>query len=208
MLQRHEHEKVRETLVAVTRMTEHMASITAQLKTFAHKAPKQNNNVIPLPDCLDGALAMTAGLLEERAVELRKRIAQQRLLVKGDTGRLKQVFINLIRNAVDAMQGSSRPLLEIDMFTDGDEAVVMFADSGSGVEEQNMEELFTPFFTTKEVGEGLGLGLAISYRIITDLGGALKVQNRENRGAVFSVRLPAFADEGKSDDENESNLSG
>lgn len=189
LLDRQETGKVRETLVAVTRMTEHMASITAQLKTFAHKTPKLKGQV-GLRDCLDGALAMTAPLFSEFGISLDKEIPDKPFIVNGDRARVKQVLVNLIRNAVDAMRGCNQRDLQIKISAQNNEVEISISDSGSGITDQDMEELFTPFFTTKEVGEGMGLGLSISYRIVTDLGGTIRAQNLTDGGAQFIVKLP------------------
>ena len=189
LLDRQETGKVRETLAAVTRMTEHMASITAQLKTFAHKTPKLKGQV-GLQDCLDGALAMTAPLFSEFGISLDKEIPDKPFIVNGDRARVKQVLVNLIRNAVDAMRGCNQRDLQIKISAQNNEVEISISDSGSGISDQDMEELFTPFFTTKEVGEGMGLGLSISYRIVTDLGGTIRAQNLTDGGAQFIVKLP------------------
>ena len=189
LLDRQETGKVRETLAAVTRMTEHMASITAQLKTFAHKTPKLKGQV-GLQDCLDGALAMTAPLFSEFGISLLKEIPDDPLIVNGDRARVKQVLVNLIRNAVDAMRDCNQRELRIKISVQNKEVEISISDTGSGIADQDMEELFTPFFTTKEVGEGMGLGLSISYRIVTDLGGTIRAQNLPDGGAQFIVKLP------------------
>ncbi len=189
LLDRQETGKVRETLAAVSRMTEHMASITAQLKTFAHKTPKLKGRVV-LQDCLDGALAMTAPLFSEFGISLDQEIPATPLVLEGDLARVKQVLVNLIRNAIDAMRDCEQRNLQIEISTQDQEVEISISDSGIGIAEQDMEELFTPFFTTKEVGEGMGLGLSISYRIVTDLGGTIRVQNLLAGGAQFIVRLP------------------
>ena len=189
LLDRQETGKVRETLAAVTRMTEHMASITAQLKTFAHKTPKLKGQV-GLQDCLDGALAMTAPLFSEFGISLLKEIPDDPLIVNGDRARVKQVLVNLIRNAVDAMRDCNQRELRIKISVQNKEVEISISDTGTGIADQDMEELFTPFFTTKEVGEGMGLGLSISYRIVTDLGGTIRAQNLPDGGAQFIVKLP------------------
>ncbi len=189
LLDRQETGKVHETLTAVTRMTEHMASITTQLKTFAHKTPKLKGQV-GLQDCLDGALAMTAPLFSEFGISLSKEIPDDPLVVNGDRARVKQVLVNLIRNAVDAMRDSNQRELRIKISVQNKEVEISISDTGSGIADQDMEELFTPFFTTKEVGDGMGLGLSISYRIITDLGGTIRAQNLPDGGAQFIVKLP------------------
>lgn len=189
LLDRQETGKVRETLDAVTRMTEHMASITAQLKTFAHKTPKLKEQVM-LQDCLDGALAMTAPLFSEYRISLHKEVPTQPLMLEGDRGRIKQVLVNLIRNAVDAMRDCSERNLWVRVAAEEDQTEITISDSGIGIAPQDLEEIFTPFFTTKEVGEGLGLGLSISYRIVTDLGGTIRAKNLSDGGARFIVQLP------------------
>ena len=189
LLDRQDTAKVRDTLTAVSRMTEHMASITAQLKTFAHKTPKLKEQVV-LQDCLDGALVMTASLFSDFDISLCKKVPDQPVVLSGDRVRVKQIFVNLIRNAVDAMQNCERRDLQIEISIQQQDVEISISDSGIGIAEHNLGELFIPFFTTKDVGEGLGLGLSISYRIITDLEGTIRVKNLPDGGACFILKLP------------------
>ena len=202
LLERREPGKLQEVLAAVTRMTDHMAAITAQLKTFARKAPPTREKVL-VQDCLDGALTMTAALFAEHRVSLERQVSPQPLMVMGDPGRLKQVLVNLLRNAVDAMRDSPERSLQVSLAADEQEALVTISDSGSGIAEKDFEELFTPFFTTKEVGEGLGLGLSISYRIVNDLGGTIRAWNRAGGGAAFSVRIPLAGEGGMTEEDHD-----
>ena len=189
LLDRGQQEKAHDTFSEVTRITDHMAAITAQLKIFAHKTPRQNERV-ELQTCLDGALSMTAALLGEVGVELEKTLSRQPVLISGDRGRIEQVLVNLIRNGVDAMREVTKRSLLISLTSAEEMAEIAITDSGPGIEEQYFDELFNPFFTTKEVGKGLGLGLSISYRIVTDLGGTIRAINNQQGGASFIVRLP------------------
>jgi len=189
LLERQETDKLRSTLTAITRMTEHLGSITVQLKTFARKSPTFRESIV-LQECLEDALTMTAALINEAEVSLIKNLPDTPLVIHGNRGRVNQVLVNLIRNAVDAMRAETTKKLHISMTVDQQQVVLSIADSGSGVRDQDMEEIFTPFFTTKEVGEGLGLGLSISYRIITDLGGSIRVLNNAEGGATFMVFFP------------------
>ncbi|RLB68495.1 MAG: sensor histidine kinase [Deltaproteobacteria bacterium] len=189
LLDRKESDKVHETFASVERITDHMASITAQLKTFAYKAPKLRKPVV-VQECIDGALAMTGPLLSEAGVSLHKQIPDEPVVVSGDRGRIEQVLVNLIRNAVDAMRECENRDLNIQILAHEQEAEIIIEDSGTGIVEKNLEELFNPFFTTKEVGEGLGLGLSISYRIVTDLGGTIHAMNNPGLGARFIAQLP------------------
>ncbi|MBN1957698.1 MAG: sensor histidine kinase [Desulfuromonadales bacterium] len=193
LLDRGQPESVREILDAVSRMTEHMGSITRQLKSFAHKGPMKKERVV-LQESLDGALAITRPLLDKHSVELKISVPESPLEIMALSGRMKQVFINLIRNAIDAMASSDVKLLSIAISKNAEDVMIKICDTGPGVSEQAQAELFTPFFTTKEVGEGLGLGLSISYRIITDLNGTIRVYN-EDSGACFDIRLPVVDSE-------------
>ena len=188
LLDRGQPESVKETLDAVSRMTEHMGSITKQLKSFSHKGPMKKESVV-LQESLDGALAITRPLLDESSVELQISVPEKPLEIMAVSGRMKQVFINLVRNAIDAMESSHVKLLSISISKNDKEVMIKVCDTGSGISEQAQAELFTPFFTTKEVGEGLGLGLSISYRIISDLQGTIRVYNQD-LGACFDIRLP------------------
>ncbi|SEA06240.1 two-component system, NtrC family, C4-dicarboxylate transport sensor histidine kinase DctB [Desulfuromusa kysingii] len=190
LLDRGETGKVRETFSAITRMTEHMASITAQLKTFAHKIPPKRKERVVLQDCLDGALNMTASMFSDFGISLQTEVPAAPVVLSGDQVRIKQVLVNLIRNAVDAMKNSEKKVLQIKVTALPQDVEIVIIDSGIGIDEHNMGELFTPFFTTKDVGEGLGLGLSISYRIITDLDGSIKGKSLDDGGACFTIKLP------------------
>lgn len=194
LLDRDQKDKAYETFSEVSRITDHMAAITAQLKIFAHKTPRQNERVI-LQTSLNGALAMTEPLFSEVGIEVRNNLPSEPVAVSGGRGRIEQVLVNLIRNGVDAMREAPRRVLQISITTDAPMAEVRISDSGTGIDEEDLAELFDPFFTTKEVGKGLGLGLSISYRIVTDLGGSIRAQNNHNGGASFIVRLPLITGE-------------
>jgi two-component system NtrC family sensor kinase len=101
-----------------------------------------------------------------------------------------RVFINLIVNAAEAMEGSGK--LTITSMTDADKGCIEVdvADTGPGIPEENLEKIFDPFFTTKETGHGVGLGLAISYGIIKEHKGSISVESNVGKGTTFTVRLP------------------
>ena len=112
------------------------------------------------------------------------------LTTVGHEGQLHQVAINLIQNALDAMEKSPQPLLLIAGKREGDVIVLTFADNGSGIPEADLDKIFDPFFTTKPVGKGTGLGLSITDAILRDHEGTITASNRKPRGAVFVVALP------------------
>ena len=113
------------------------------------------------------------------------------LVARGHGGQLHQVVVNLMENALDAVEGLSQAAVTISGRRRGEEVVVEIADSGPGIAPEALDKVFDPFFTTKPVGQGTGLGLWISYGIVRDHGGRLEVENARHGGAVFRLVLPA-----------------
>jgi two-component system C4-dicarboxylate transport sensor histidine kinase DctB len=114
--------------------------------------------------------------------------------VMANDVRLEQVFINLLTNALDAMQKSPHKRLSIyfnnDSLDDLKQLTIYVTDTGSGIDSDHLHHLFDPFFSTKDVGVGLGLGLTISYSIIKTMGGELTAKNDAD-GATFGIQLQA-----------------
>jgi two-component system, NtrC family, sensor kinase len=110
--------------------------------------------------------------------------------IVADGAQLQQVFMNIILNAAEAMDGNGTLSITTRLDPAGKEIAVEFTDTGHGIREEDRKRLFEPFFTTKEVGKGTGLGLAISYGIIKKHRGDIDVRSEPGRGAVFTVRLP------------------
>jgi len=182
-------EAVREGLGQIEGLIERMAALTGHLKTFARKSPAGLPQRVRLDEVLEQALQLLGPRIRSEAVDVRSQVSPD-AWVSGDSIRLEQVLINLLNNALDAMQSSSVRQLRIDCRRDGDEWRLSVADSGGGIDREHLDQVFEPFFTTKPVGQGLGLGLAVSYGIVRDLGGRLEVRN-DAQGAVFDIRLPA-----------------
>ncbi len=194
LLDREQVDKVRETLKSITRITEHMASITMQLKSFAHNSPKLKEKVC-LQDCLEDVVIMVQPLLKEHQVGLAKECPEEPLIIYAERGKIKQVLVNLLTNAIDAMRGRENKHLRVTMRSEAGQVIISVRDSGPGIGPDVMDDIFTPFVTTKDVGEGLGLGLSITYRIISDLGGTIKANNPSDGGACMQVRLPRASEE-------------
>jgi two-component system NtrC family sensor kinase len=113
-----------------------------------------------------------------------------------DPSQMQQVFMNMLINAAEAMDGSGRLKLAT-RFDPMEKFIEMeFTDTGHGISEENMERIFDPFFTTKEVGHGTGLGLAISYGIVKEHNGTISVESEVGKGTTFVVRLPVVTEEG------------
>ena len=143
-----------------------------------------------LNDLLDESLAMARNQIEHRA-RLRKLYGEVHS-VFGDRSALGQVLLNLLLNAVQAMPEGHADSNEITLRTylQGATVIVEVGDTGAGISPQVLPHIFDPFFTTKPIGEGTGLGLAVSCRIVTDHGGRIDVESEVGRGSVFRVALP------------------
>jgi C4-dicarboxylate-specific signal transduction histidine kinase len=104
---------------------------------------------------------------------------------------LQQVLVNLIVNALDAVNETPSPLIVVRSERRESHVLIEVADNGSGISEEHMARLFEPFFTTKPLGKGTGLGLSISYTLIQKQGGHITARSEVGKGTTFTVRLPA-----------------
>lgn len=141
-------------------------------------------------DVVKESLAVVTPPLEEKQIRITTKFPRQRQILLGDSQQLKQVFINIILNALDAMGTGGELVVQVlpgDL--DGKEAVtVKIADTGGGIPLEQLNSIFTPFFTTKE--SGTGLGLPIANRIITNHGGKIQITNQPGQGVEFRIVLP------------------
>lgn len=175
-------------LKPVDDMLTRMAALTGHLKTFARKSPSGLRERLDLATVVDQSLQLLDARLRDEQVSLVLHLTRP-AWVRGDAIRLEQVLINLLRNALDAMQGKACKRLEIRLEADEQLWRLSVSDNGGGIAEEHLGQVFDPFFTTKPVGDGLGLGLAVSFAIVHESGGRLSVENGDH-GAVFSLTLP------------------
>ena len=122
-----------------------------------------------------------------RQVQIVRILPDEAVYTLGDRMRIEQVLVNLLRNALDATKSERNPKVEI-ILSAGETATLTVRDNGPGIED--LDALFEPFYTTKLPGDGVGLGLAISSGIVSDLGGRLTARNGQGGGAVFEMQLP------------------
>jgi two-component system, NtrC family, C4-dicarboxylate transport sensor histidine kinase DctB len=193
LLESGRQDAVASNLQLIDDMVERMSQITRQLKSFARKADEQVAGSTPLLASVRNALL----LLEHRsrALDVQAQIdVPADLRVHAEANRLEQVLVNLFGNALDAMQGENERLLRVQAvpLDAGRRARVQVQDSGAGVTDEQLQHLFEPFFTTKPAGEGLGLGLVISAKIVHEFGGTLRAE-RLAHGMSFEFDLAVEA---------------
>jgi len=163
--------------------------ITKGLLGFARRS---ETTIYPIE--LRSLIAETVSMIERRAQVENIRIIQEFEAglpkLESDPNQLQQVFINLLNNAFDALKKKGGGEVRIRASLSSGNVVVLVADNGCGIEPKNLEKVFLPFFTTKPVGQGTGLGLSTCYGIIEALGGQITVASELNVGTVFTIRLP------------------
>ena len=172
-------------------LIERMGAITKQLKSYA----RQSGDVfapVNMGDAVASALAMMEPQLRQRKITITRTLPDQPVMIMGDRVRVEQVIINLLRNAIDATETVPDASIDI-LLAAGETAVLTVRDNGHGI--GDFKNLFEPFYTTKQPGDGVGLGLAISSGIVNDLGGRLVARNAPDGGAVFEVQLPILPEE-------------
>lgn len=193
-LERGKLDTVRSNLQTIDQMAERMGHITGQLKRFARKSSGQQQ-AVAVSTAFSNALFLMGQRVRREWVNVQLDLPETELLARCDQNRLEQVLVNLIGNALDAMQEveaqGGQKELRLSARRQDDKVILQVADNGPGLPVQVQERLFEPFLTTKEAGVGLGLGLAISAGIVRDFGGELMGENRSEGGAVFTVSLPA-----------------
>jgi signal transduction histidine kinase len=150
------------------------------------RMPESKRAVISLRGFLEEKLNFVQPLLDQKHVDLRSSLDPNLPLVCVDAEQLWEVFLNLIRNAVEAMPDGGN--LTVRSQRNGSEAVVSISDSGRGMTEEETRNLFIPFFTTKS--DGTGLGLAYAQRVINEHGGKIACATAPGRGSTFSIQLP------------------
>ena len=191
LLQRRRPEEALSSFQRIDDLIDRMGAITRQLKSYARKGGEAFEPV-DIRTSLSSALAMMEPQLKLRVVRITRTLPRQPVMVMADRIRLEQVIINLLRNALDATKDVAEPQIDL-LLTVGETATLSVRDNGHGISE--LDNLFEPFYTTKKPGEGVGLGLAISSGIVTDLGGRLTARNADGGGAVFEMQLPRLGKE-------------
>jgi PAS domain S-box-containing protein len=168
-----------------------MAAIIGYLRTFTRKST-ENHELTDIHHAIEEALKMLKRQFAARGIQVERQFASDVPKVYANPLQLEQVFINLATNARDAIEATGRGNGQIWIKTRkaGEFAEVEFRDNGCGIDGRVKQKVFNPFFTTKEVGKGMGLGLSLSYGILSKLHGSIVVESEIGKGAAFTVRIP------------------
>ena len=186
LLRRKRLEEALASFQRIDDLIDRMGAITRTLKSFARKGGEAFAP-IDLRTCVADALTMMEPMLRDSRVLVTRTVPPQPVMIMGDTVRVEQVILNLVRNAVDATADVNAPQIHI-LISQGETTKLTVRDNGHGI--KDIDALFEPFYTTKPAGKGVGLGLAISSGIVNDHGGRLTALNASDGGAVFEVEFP------------------
>ncbi len=189
-LERGDSDTAGENLNKISELTARMAKIINHLKTFARR-PTNQLAPVTLATSIDSALSLLATPLQQGEIQIHRHGIDAGFKVLAEDIRLEQVLVNIIGNAIDAVNGMTDQERQITITAAdlGQTIRIDIGDSGPGIPPDLVDIIFDPFYTTKEVGKGLGLGLSISYNIIKDFGGQLTASAEQSSGSRFTILL-------------------
>ncbi|MBL8184202.1 MAG: histidine kinase, partial [Blastocatellia bacterium] len=175
-------------LMKMQRQTDRATNIVGNLLNFSRTGNAIEWVEIDINKLLDDTLQLLEPQLRKTNVKIIKEYSADKPAVLGNGGKLQQVFTNLLLNARDAMFGGGS--ITLVTARNGNEVSVEVADTGEGIPQENLSKIFDPFFTTKGVGNGTGLGLAVTYGIVQEHAGTIQALSDGNSGSTFRLTFP------------------
>lgn len=189
-LDRDQVEPARSNLKGISELTDRMGRIIKNLRTYARNEPVALR-AVPVNQAIAESLALMDARIRAENIDVSVDLPATDAIATAGAVRLQQVLVNLISNALDAMQQAPEKRLFLSVKTTAAEVMIRVRDTGGGIVQEDIDKLFDPFFSTKDVGEGMGLGLSITYGIIKQFGGDISAANHPDGGASFTVTLIA-----------------
>lgn len=192
-LHKEKYERTEENLTRISALTDRMANISQQLRSFAKKTSGNELAQTHLLPVIASAKELMKPAFKSARVTLNTKLIEQDVEVQINTIQLEQVLVNLLTNAIEATKGQENKQVHLSIEKDIKAELVWIYvdDNGTGLGEFTFSQLCEPFLTTKQ--NGLGLGLSISQQILAGMNGKLSAQNREQDGARFSICLPLIS---------------
>ncbi len=183
-------EMIRKHVALMSRELERCGNIVSGLLSFARESPVEYVKT-DLNEVLAAVTTLVRHKMELHNIALSLRLSPVPVIIHGDANQLQQCFLNLIFNAIEAINVGGEIIVKSELDTSGNNSLIEIHDTGSGISEESMDHIFDPFFTTKQEGEGTGLGLSIVYGVIKNHGGSIKVESHEGKGSSFLLTFPA-----------------
>ena len=184
-----------EDLQRILKDAQRCSNTVKELLEFARQTKQEMR-----PHDMNQAISRTLFLLENQAIfqniEIEKNLSPSLPMVPGDIQQLNHLFMNIILNAAEAMEGNGKLTVTTDHKPKSDRITITLSDTGPGIPEDVLLHVFEPFYTTKEEGKGTGLGLSLAYGIVQSHRGRLMARNKPDSGATFIIELPLKQDNG------------
>ena len=177
---------IHNAIEAIQKRGESLLDFTSKYRQLARVPPPELED-FDFKELLNRIITLHKAETEEKQIEVMAQFPQHKVILKGDESLLEQAFINLFKNAMEALEGRPDPKLEIQVYKDGGEVITQIADNGDGIDEEMIDQIFIPFFTTKKRGSGIGLSLC--RQIILSHQGTILVKSQLGKGTVFTVRI-------------------
>jgi len=165
----------------------HAREVVKKLLIFARQMPA-HKTLLNLNQVVEEGLYFLESRCEKEGIEVVRDLAEELAEITADPSQLNQVLVNLVVNSLQAMTAGGR--LTIRTRDKKDSVLLIVEDTGTGMDEETLKQIFLPFFTTKEVGQGTGLGLAVVHGIVSAHGGTIEVESKKGKGSRFTVKLP------------------
>ncbi|MBU0505243.1 MAG: ATP-binding protein [bacterium] len=168
--------------------------IVRNLLDFSREKIDERMELVVLNEAISRTMALISVNAKQTGVEVVQDMEKDIASIVGDLNKLQQVVLNLVTNSIAAMQGGGGVLtLSTFMNPEKTKVFLQVSDTGKGIEEENMNRIFDPYFTTKKQGEGTGLGLAICYKIIEDHKGKIDIESVIDQGTTVTIHFPAVS---------------
>ncbi len=188
-----ELEQLSTYLDLVYKETSRVSKAVSNLLVFSRKT-RPEFKPLNLNALLGESISLTEYQMRLQDIKVERRFAANLLLVMADQGQMKQAFLNLLLNAIDARPDGGTLTLTTTNGR-GQSVVAQIADTGVGISKESLSNIFEPFYPTKQTGSSVGLGLSVVYGIVRDHKGSIKVDSTVGRGTVFTVKLPGVKPE-------------
>lgn len=180
--------KIREYAQDIIRLSKHIATVVRDVSCYARPGSQEDEIDVDLCERLTEVIKMVRRCPQFGQVEVVTQF-QPIPPLRARRVEIDQVFVNLMANAVQAMEGKGR--LELETRMNGVTMIVRVSDTGCGIPNALMHKIFDPFFTTKDPGKGTGLGLSIAYQLVNKYGGTIGIESEEGKGSTVTLHFPA-----------------
>ncbi len=170
-----------------------IVKLVSGIKTYA-RIDRTNPIPIDLNAAIQESLDLVSFLYRQDSIELKNGLSKESPMILGNIGKLQQVLMNLLSNARDAMESSDTRIISVNTHEETGKVVVEVADTGCGIELENINEIFSRSYTTKPVGKGSGMGLDLVREMVEEMDGTIGVESEVSQGTTFRMIFPKYSD--------------